>query len=385
MDKATLQFSTLALHADSASTTPDVSSPIHVSTTFRYASDWNEKAAVKQGLMAPSEAKDSLAVNGGSHIYSRESLETRNKVETVLGALEKGHAVTYSSGLSAVMAAFTYYQPKRVIISKEGYHGTHGSLDVYKRGRDYLEIINLEDGLPELKAGDLVWLESPQNPRGETYDIEEIKSKCPPGAILAVDSTFAPPPLQFCLDYGADVVMHSSTKFLGGHSDLLGGVLVVKDHEVAAAVCLAMMQRTLEVRVKKQSETATKLAQWLSKADGDEDSSLAVIGRVWHGSVEATPGHHFLKRVGAGYSGVFSIEFASVDFARIVCSELKLFQNATSLGGVESLIEWRAAVDPKIDPKICRVSIGLEDFNDLKNDFQRAFMKMLSGVSNKAI
>ncbi|KAJ3103472.1 hypothetical protein HDU97_010055 [Phlyctochytrium planicorne] len=390
-----LAFATLSLHADSEATLPDVAPAIHVSTTYKYGSDWNEKAAVERGLLAKAGTSTTSpsALDETKHIYSRESLETRERVETVLGALEKGHAITYSSGLSAVTAAFNFYQPRRIIISKEGYHGTHGVLDVYKRGRDYLKVIHFEDGFPTLEAGDLIWVESPQNPRGETYDIEEIKSKCPEGAILAVDATFAPPPLQQCLLYGADVVMHSSTKFLGGHSDLLGGVLVVRDGETAAKLqhdrtflgsnmgnletwLLLRSLRTLEVRVRKQSETATQLSHWLAHGDRRAEPYLAVVLRIWHGSIETTPGHSFLKRVKAGYSGVLAIEFATADYARLVVSNLKLFKNATSLGGVESLIEWRAAVDPKIDPKICRVSIGLEDIEDLKKDLKQAFIKM---------
>ncbi|KAI8855078.1 Cys/Met metabolism PLP-dependent enzyme-domain-containing protein [Chytridium lagenaria] len=330
-------------------TTSDVAPPIHVSTTYNYAKNWNEVAAIKNGHLPADELTANISADpvAKDHIYSR-------------------HAVTYASGLAAVIAAFQFYQPRRVIISNEGYHGTHGSLNLYKRGRDYL------DGIPELKAGDLVWLESPAEPTWR--DLRLIKSKAPPGAIVAVDATFAPPPLQFCLAYGADVVMHSSTKFLGGHSDLLGGAAkqLRVDRTFAGSVMgnleswlLLRSLRTLEVRVRKQSETATKLAEWLSKGDRSSDPTLLTVLRVWHGSIETTPGHAFLKRVGAGYSGVLSIEFSTVDYARLVVSHLKLFKNATSLGGVESLIEWRAAIDPKIDPKICR---------DLKNDFRNAFV-----------
>ncbi|KAJ3118603.1 hypothetical protein HDU96_000064 [Phlyctochytrium bullatum] len=136
--------------------------------------------------------------------------------------------------------------------------------------------------------------------------------------------------------------------------------------------------RTLELRVLRQSETATKLAKWLSEGDRTAEPCLNVIGRIWHGSIYTTPGHEALQKQNAGYSGVFSIEFAEPSFAHQAVNALRLFKNATSLGGVESLIEWRAVVDPKIDPRICRVSVGLESFEDLQDDFRQAFKKIIA-------
>ncbi|KAJ3137934.1 hypothetical protein HK101_003794 [Irineochytrium annulatum] len=388
-------FATKALHADQ-SATPDISPPIHVSTTYQYPSDWNEKAAQKFGLIANGNGLATAQASAKTfHIYSRDSIETRDRVEQVLGALESGHAVTYATGLAAINAAFNYYQPQRVIISKEGYHGTHGVLEIFKRGRPHIEVLHLEElGTEAFRAGDLIWLESPQNPRGECYDVEHYKSRCPPGAYVGVDSTFAPPPLQYCLKYGADMVMHSSTKFMGGHSDMLGGVLVVKESATAEKLkedrmhlgsvmgnfeCWLLLRslRSLEVRVLKQSATATALAKWLNSGK-NSDPCLAAIARVWHGSISTTPGHDFLKRVGAGYSGVLAIEFATPTIAWKVVSRLKYFKNATSLGGVESLIEWRAPVDPKIDKRVCRVSIGLEALEDLQADLRQTFLSVLN-------
>jgi cystathionine gamma-synthase len=135
--------------------------------------------------------------------------------------------------------------------------------------------------------------------------------------------------------------------------------------------------RSLEVRVERQSQTATALAAWLSSG-AEKDPCLSIISRIHHASLSHPTLSHenppkLLEKQKAKPSGVFSIEFNSLHHARLVCSHLKLIANATSLGGVESLIEWRAAVDSKIDPRICRVSIGLENVEDLKNDFRQAF------------
>ncbi len=120
------------------------------------------------------------------------------------------------------------------MISKEGYHGTHGSLQVYQRNRQvevkYLEEVS-EEYLSSLGKGDLVLLETPQNPRGEVADLQYYTSKLSKDVILAADATFAPPPIQNLLSHGAHIVMHSSTKYFGGHSDLLGGVLMTRNQE----------------------------------------------------------------------------------------------------------------------------------------------------------
>lgn len=303
----------------------------------------------------------------------------------------------------------------------------------------------MEDESLSFASGDLVWLESPQNPRGEIYDIASFKNRCPAGAHVVVDSTFSPPPLQFCLANGADMVMHSSTKFLGGHSDLLGGVLVVKQQEMAKklkgerlllgsvmgsmeAWLLLRSLRTLEVRVMRQSATATALAAWLNSetACAVNPSTPTVlfsppppgiISRVWHASLPL-PSHRgedqsattslsptsprreiasligpatassldppaLLLKQGSLPSGVLSIEFTSPNFARLACMNLKLFVNATSIGGVESLIEWRAAVDPKIDSRVCRVSVGLEAVEDLVEDLSSVFLLLSSTMKEK--
>ncbi|KAI8930259.1 Cys/Met metabolism PLP-dependent enzyme-domain-containing protein [Entophlyctis helioformis] len=386
-------LATLAIHADKPHST-DVSAPLHVSTTFRYDRSFNERVAVSRGWLPASADLDGST----PHIYSRITSEVRDRLESVLGALEKdAFAVTYGSGLAAIHAAFTCYQPKHILISREGYHGTHGVVELQTRGRN-VKVSFLEDDsdgsiLRSLEAGDLVWLESPQNPRGEVADLQYYLANRREGVIIGVDSTFAPPPIQLSLTHGADMAMHSCTKFLGGHSDLLGGLLMVKDAAVhkrllndriymgnvlgnMEAWLLLRSMRTFKLRVMRQSDTAARLAHWLnSRITGSSDEEpLKVVERVWHASLPSNPGHEAAKRQGEGWSGVLSVEFVSLHHARLICNNLAYFDNATSLGGCESLIEWRSVSDPKISPKLCRISIGLEDFEDLRNDFRRGFL-----------
>jgi cystathionine gamma-synthase len=246
------------------------------------------------------------------------------------------------------------------------------------------------------KPGDMVLLESPQNPRNEFYDYDYWVKLRSPGAFVAVDSTFAPPPLQFPLKHGVDIVMHSSTKYLGGHSDLLGGVLSVTSKEMAASLrderasggwnmgsletwLLLRSLRTLEVRVLKQSATATALAQWLAAKSEPE---LQIVDRVFHTSVPGTVGHQHAKRFLKSGPACFAVHFKSVHHARLICKHLNLFVNATSLGGVESLIEWRFPIDATVDPSLVRISVGLEDLEDLKRDMLKTFSHVASLVEN---
>ncbi|KAI8608106.1 Cys/Met metabolism PLP-dependent enzyme-domain-containing protein, partial [Chytriomyces sp. MP71] len=375
-----LDFSTLAIHADMGveSGSVDIAAPLHVSTTFEYPTDYNLRIALSKGVVTESDALGAHLLSPGLPgkpqqdqplVYSRMATTTRDRVESVLGALDHGHAVTYASGLAAIHAAFVFFNPSRIFMARAGYHGSHGVLDLFKRGRQEVEVIFLSeaDSMPPkdavFKRGDLVWLEMPQNPNGEIFDIPAFKARCETGAIVAVDLTFAPPPLMYGLDLGADCVMHASTKFLGGHSDLLGGVLVVKDEEIAKGLrsdrtflgsvmgnmeawLLLRSLRTLDVRVLRQSESATALAAWLANPPEADAKALSVVAKVHHASLQQPD---LLVRLNnARPSGVLAIEFTSAQHAILMCNRLKLFKNATSLGGVESLIDWRRAFDDKI-------------------------------------
>ncbi|KAJ3125622.1 hypothetical protein HK098_008350 [Nowakowskiella sp. JEL0407] len=392
-------LATISIHADANFHSADIAAPVSVSTTYRFPESWNNNAAIKAGYLSQQNdapLEEVISGENGFNLYSRYTIDSRSRVEAVLGEIENGYAVTYSSGLAAVSALIFYVAPQRILISREGYHGTHGCIGIYQRSNPSVVISYVEDmkfplTFSSLNDIDLIWLESPQNPRGEIYDLRLFASLKPPKSILVVDSTFSPPPLQYCLAAGVDVVMHSTTKFLGGHSDLLGGALIAKDKNVAEALkndriylgsvmgnfeawLLLRSLRTLNVRVRQQSETAARLVKWI--IESKENDVFSIIKKVWHASVPAHPGYDVALREKWGYSAVFSIQFKSPHHARLIVRKLKYFANATSLGGCESLIEWRAAVDSKIDPGIVRISIGLEGFEALQNDLLQAFIQV---------
>ena len=344
------ELATLALHADDGiEPGPDIAPPLHPTTT--YAAD-----------------------NPQALVYSRNDQATRNRLEAVLGALEGGYAVVYASGLAAVSALLHHLHPRHVAIDG-GYHGTHAVLAQWAA----LGVEAVPIGA-ELRRGDLLWLETPKNPKCEVTDIAQAaRGAHAAGAWLGVDSTFATPVLQRPLHLGADFVMHSSTKFLAGHADALGGVLAVGDPERAAQLrreravqgnvpgvletwLTLRSLRTLALRVERQSGSATRLAAWLT----------GQVPRVWHPSLPGHPGYEVAKEQMRGPGGVLSMELDSEPAARALPARLRLLRDATSLGGVESLIEWRRRHDPQAPPALLRVSVGLEDPEDLIEDLRKA-------------
>ncbi|RUS20627.1 pyridoxal phosphate-dependent transferase [Endogone sp. FLAS-F59071] len=420
-------FSTLSLHADDhLAESYDIAPPIGVSTTFRFPNP-------------DATSKNVEGLNGEKlNIYSRESTNIRDRVEAVLGALNEGHAVTYTSGLSAGFAAVIHLKPNRVAI-RTGYHGTHGFLKVYRRHRE-IDIIDIDDPLAD---GDLVWLESPHNPDGLIYasclevssldickvcgynlhlDIAHyVKKAHAVGAKVLVDATFAPPPLQYPFRFGVisyqrlsyekspsydyssnsdvDIIMHSTTKYFSGHSDGLGGLLVVKTKEQADELCLDRTYmgtvlgsletwlllrsiRTLKLRVVQQSRTATALAAWLAEASGHKEHDgipAGSIHSVLHASLQRYPASWDVqKQHPGGHGATFSVLLATPAQARLLPLAFQLMQPATSLGGVESLTEWRYPVDPLVDQRLVRVSVGLEELQDLKEDWRRALKKIIA-------
>lgn len=213
-----------------------------------------------------------------------------------------------------------------------------------------------------------------------------------------MDSTFAPPGLQDPFLWGADIVMHSGTKYFGGHSDALCGVLATKNKEWYAQLftdriflgavmgnmeswlCVRSL-RSLEVRVQRQSANATSLVNWLhtalhapSPAPGSEEAIVqAVLDQIFHASIQETDGDWLQKQMPNGFGPVFSIILKEEKMARYLPSKLHFFQHATSLGGVETLIEWRTMSDASVDRRLLRVSVGLENWEDLRGDLVGAF------------
>lgn len=265
----------------------------------------------------------------------------------------------------------------------------------------------------ELQAGDVVHVETPLNPYGTVYNLKAFAEKAHSrGAYLTVDATFGPPPLQDPFLWGADIVMHSGTKYVGGHSDMLCGILTVNPtrakegwfkkleaERLYLGNVMGSMEgwlgirsiRTLEVRIERQSFNAGKIVAWLDAALHPEKASSAsdttslssessqivrsVLAKIEHASLqeEDIKDGWLLKQMPNGFGPVFSITMTEQELARRLPSKLDLFHHATSLGGVESLIEWRTMTDATVDTRLLRVSVGLEGWEDLRDDLLRGF------------
>jgi len=371
------------LHADDKYRRSEVAPSISVSTTFRNV------PGVDRDYFDPTH-----------HEYSRCTQDVSTRAEKVLGKILGGNALTYSSGLAAAFAALMFLNPKRIAITK-GYMGIQQVIQQFKSIRNGdLEVIDIDD---EFRHGDLCWIETPVNPTGESKNIRYYADKVHAvDGRLFVDSTFGPPPLQDPFKWGADIVMHSATKYLGGHSDLLGGVLVVKTVEEWKQLLYTRTQcgnvigsleawlllrslRTLHLRVPRQSQTGTALAQWLNLGSGGNSHDgipAGLIDIVHHSSLQKPDAQGFIpdKQMEGGYNATFGIIMATIDYARELPHTLKYFVPATSLGGVESLIEHRLGTDPGSDPRLVRLSIGVEELEDLKDDL-RAGLQSLVAIS----
>ncbi|KAJ9113688.1 hypothetical protein QFC22_005997 [Naganishia vaughanmartiniae] len=398
------KLSTLTVHGDDdVNTIPssvsrevsDVAPALHVSTTFRYSSNPDELV----------EAKDVDLETLETHVYSRETAPNSTRLEAVLCKILHGKALTYSTGLSAIFAAYTWFKPKRVSIGG-GYHGAHAVLGIHSRLTG-LQKLPLDCPAEDLQKGDIIHLETPINPTGDAYDIAHYAKKAHSrGALLLVDSTLGPPPLQDPFAHGADIVIHSGTKYFGGHSDLLCGVLAVRDDEQGRAaysglwddrmnlgsvmgnmeswLCVRSL-RTLDLRVRQASRTATMLVTWFqelmtSDSGSTKEAEVAqkCIAKIHHSSLQAAdPKNAYLAtQMPNGHGPVFALTLTSPEYARALPSKLAYFHHATSLGGVESLVEWRAMSDETVDRALVRFSIGVEDAEDLKADIMRGLMAL---------
>ncbi|KAL1885455.1 hypothetical protein Plec18167_000949 [Paecilomyces lecythidis] len=384
---------TRALHADDPlNLVTDVAPPIHLSTTYRYPDEPEN--------LIPS-ADPVAEFNGKNYIYSREFAPNATRFESILSSLLHGHSISYSSGLAALHAALTLLNPRRISIG-DGYHGSHEVISVISR-LSGLQKLPLDCHASSLDKGDVILLETPVNPFGTAFNIEEFANKAHSrGAYLIVDSTFAPPGLQDPFIWGADIVLHSGSKYFGGHSDMLCGVLATKNEawkktlledRLAIGNVMGNLEawlgvrslRTLEVRVQRASQNAAELISWLqqglhadSPAEGSEEFFIqTVVQQIYHASLQKEP--WVRRQMPNGFGPVFSIILRNEDFARKLPSKLAFFLHATSLGGVESLIEWRALSDSRVDRKLLRISVGLENWQDLKNDLLGAFKGLVEG------
>lgn len=320
----------------------------------------------------------------------------------MLTSILHGPSLTYSSGLSAFHALLVFLNPKRVAIGG-GYHGCHGVIQVLSKltGLQTVDLLD-PDFDAALQPGDVVHVETPLNPTGEARDLAFYAERAHRrGCYLTVDATFAPPPLLEPFRWGADVIMHSGTKYFGGHSDMLCGVLAVhpkhagtwirglREERLVLGSVMGSFEgwlgvrslRTLEVRVRKQSADAAALVAWLEASRKEEDAPSSVVSEtvaeVRHASLQVTEKgerEEWLKeQMPNGFGPVFAVYMRDADLARRLPSKLALFHHATSLGGVESLVEWRAMTDAGVDRRLLRFSVGLEGFEDLRDDLVQGF------------
>jgi cystathionine gamma-synthase len=369
-----MRIETLAVHAghEIDATTGAVATPIHLSTTFERDAEGNYRSGF---------------------IYGRSANPNRQALEEGLAALEGGEeAAAFGSGLAASSAVLQSLAPgDHMIAPMDVYHGMTKLLrEVYMRWGLEVSFVDMtkldsvrEAVRPQTK---LIWVETPSNPLLKITDIiaaADIAHKA--GALCACDNTWAPI-VQRPLDLGADLVMHSTTKYLGGHSDVTGGAIVVKTktdfservreiQTTCGAVpspfdCWLILRgmRSLPWRMRAHSENALTVATWL--ADHQR------VDAVHYPGLASDPGHEIAARQMNAFSGMLSFEVHGGKEAALgVAAKTQLFVRATSLGGVESLIEHRASIkgeDPRTPQGLLRLSIGLEHPDDLIEDLAQA-------------
>jgi len=364
------KFDTLAVHAGAEPdpATGAVAPPIQLSTTFVHRTDGEP---------------DTFS-------YQRDDHPTQCRLETALAALEGGaRALTFASGMAAVAAVLdTLQRGQTMVVPEDCYVGTRGYVtDVLpERGVEVITVDTTDlDAVRAACAGGvaLLWAESPSNPRLRISDLAEMtKIAHAAGARLACDNTFATPVLQRPLELGADVVMHSTTKYFGGHSDVLGGALIFAENDdfaeqIAARRLLtgAILSpfsawltlrgcRSLPARMAMHCANARKVAEFLA--------AHSAIERVNWPGLPTHPGHAIAKHQMRDFGAMLSVELRSgYDAALALARGTKIFTNATSLGGCESLIEHRASSEgahTHSPPGLVRLSVGLEDADDLIED-----------------
>lgn len=371
-----MKFETLSIHAgrEVERDTGAVAPAVHLSTTFE---------------------RDIDGEHSRGYSYARMDNPGRRPLEQCIAALEGGgDAMAYASGCAASMAVFSLLRPgEHVVAPIECYHGTAQQL------RDILAPMGVTHTFVDMTRVDavrealrpetrLVWIETPSNPMLNISDIETIAELAHGrGAIVCCDNTFATPVWQRPLELGADLVMHSSTKYFGGHSDVMGGAIVTRDrgglsdklrHYQATAGSVPspfdcwLIRRslsTLSCRVRAQTHNASRLAGFLQ--------SHKNVERVFYPGLDSHPNHALAQRqMKGGFGAMLSFCVrGGRDAAFAVVAKTELFIRATSLGGVESLIEHRASTEGPhtITPQnLLRVSVGLESAEDLIADLEQA-------------
>lgn len=334
--------------------------------------------------------------------YARTQNPTRHALERNLAALENGsHGICFSSGMAAVDGAIKLLsQGDEVISTNDLYGGTYRSFTkIYTRfglGFHFTDMTNPQNILPLINAKTrMIWVETPTNPMLSIIDLAAVSAIAKSnGLLLVVDNTFASPYLQNPLDLGADIVLHSATKYLGGHSDVVSGALIVKDPELAQQLyfiqngngavpgpqdCFLVLRgiKTLHLRVQRACENAAQVAHFLR--------THPKVDKVYWPGFEDHPNHNIAKKQMRGFGGMVSFTLKGDDFeaATKILSNTHLFSLAESLGGIESLIGHPASMTHASIPKeermktglldsLIRLSVGVEDAEDLIHDLKNA-------------
>lgn len=334
--------------------------------------------------------------------YARSQNPTRKALEDAYAIIENAKfALAFSSGVAATDSVIKLLNPgDEVIAANDMYGGSYRLFTkVWERYgikfiyTDTTEVSNVESAVT--KKTKLIWLETPTNPLMNISDIAAIaKIAKIAGALLCVDNTFASPYLQNPLDLGADIVMHSATKYLSGHSDVIQGALMINDDELREKLyfiqkscgavpgpmdCFLILRgiKTLHVRMKQHCENGEKVAHWLQ--------NNPKVNKVYWPGFDHNPGYNIAKKQMRGFGGMISFELkdGSIETANKVLSSTQLFSLAESLGGVESLINHPASMTHASIPReeriknglldgLIRLSVGIEDADDLIQDLNKA-------------
>lgn len=377
-----MKFGTKAIHAglEPDSATGAIMTPIYQTSTY---------------------IQDGIGNHKGFE-YSRTGNPTRQALESNLAAIENGkYGACFGSGLAAIDCVIKMLNPGDEVISTNDLYG--GSYRIFKtifekygikfHFVDMLDIENITKVVNNQTK--LIWVETPTNPMMNIIDIEAVSKIAKSNdAMLAVDNTFATPYLQTPLDLGADIVMHSVTKYLGGHSDVVMGALICNDDKIAdemyriqnssGAVTAPMDSflvlrgiKTLHVRLQRHCENGEKIARWLN----DQPK----VDKVYWPGFESHTNHDIAKRQMRGFGGMISFTLVGnqIEDAKQIVKSTHLFSLAESLGGVESLIGHPATMTHASIPKeereksgvvdsLIRLSVGIEDADDLIDDLEKA-------------
>lgn len=333
--------------------------------------------------------------------YSRQQNPTREALEITVAKLEKGVAgFALSSGMAAITTVFKLFSPgQHIIFSEDLYGGTYRLInDIYKKYGlsfsfvDTSKIQNVEEAIQENTAA--FFIETPTNPMMKITDLHKLAALASDKGILTiVDNTFMTPYYQKPLELGADIVVHSGTKFLCGHNDTLAGFAVVNNNELAESIKLIQVSegavlspfdswlvlrgiKTLAVRLERQQQNALKVAEWLQKQ--------SCVEKVFYVGLPDHPGYQIMKEQSSGFGSMISFKLKKHAMINAVLSNLKLITFAESLGGVESLITYpilqtHQAVPDEIkarlgiDDRLLRLSVGIEAVDDIIEDLKQAF------------